>query len=72
MGNNHSKPVDTKRRKGPRPPPKSTNLATVTTILSRYANRLAIEKVLKGKLGESIIRTADGISVQQWWIEVRI
>ena len=64
-----------KHAKGGKPSPRCTihsDLATVTTILSRYANRLAIENILKEKLGESHIQMADGCSVQQWWIEVRI
>lgn len=48
------------------------DLTTSTTILSHYANRHAIEKVLKEKLGESLIRTVDGASMQQWRIEVSI
>lgn len=45
------------------------DLTTVTTTLSRYANHHAIQKVLKEKLGESLIQTVDGMSIQQWRIE---
>jgi len=48
------------------------NLATAITNLSHYANWGAIEKILKERIGENIIQMADGISAQQWWIEVRL